>query len=79
MASQRFKITILCHTPTFIIITQGLKVHAMIHIGLAFVIVITMAIVVSHFGILDSPEDPISINKIIGASLVMVGADISTS
>jgi len=40
---------------------------------------IVMAIVVSHFGLLESPKDPISIKKIIGASFVILGAMISTS
>ena len=40
---------------------------------------IIMAIVVSHFGILETPKDPISMKKIIGASVVIVGAFISTS
>ncbi len=40
---------------------------------------ILMAIVVSHFGILESPKDPISMKKIIGASIVIIGAFISTS
>jgi bacterial/archaeal transporter family-2 protein len=40
---------------------------------------IIMAITVSHFGILESPKDPISMKKIIGASLVIMGAVVSTS
>ena len=40
---------------------------------------ITMAIAVSHFGILESPKDPISMKKLIGASFVIMGAVISTS
>jgi len=40
---------------------------------------IIMAIVVSHFGVLESPKDPISMKKIIGASIVIIGAFISTS
>jgi len=32
---------------------------------------IIMAMVVSHFGILESPKDPISIKKLIGAALVI--------
>ena len=40
---------------------------------------IIMAIVVSHFGILESPKDPISMKKLIGASIVIVGAFISTN
>ena len=40
---------------------------------------IIMAIVVRHFGILESPKDPISMKKVIGASIVVMGAFISTS
>jgi len=40
---------------------------------------IVTAIVISHFGILESVRDPISIKKAIGASLVVAGAVISTS
>jgi bacterial/archaeal transporter family-2 protein len=38
-----------------------------------------MAIVVSHFGILESPPDPISARKLAGAVLVIAGAMISVS
>jgi transporter family-2 protein len=40
---------------------------------------IVMAVVVSHFGILESPKDPINMKKLIGAGLVIMGAIISTS
>ena len=40
---------------------------------------IIMAVIVSHFGILESPHDPINMKKLIGASLVIMGAIISTS
>jgi transporter family-2 protein len=40
---------------------------------------ILMAIVISHFGILESPKDPISMKKLIGASIVLIGAFLSTS
>lgn len=40
---------------------------------------IVMAVAVSHFGLLESPKDPMSIKKLIGASLVIMGAIISTS
>jgi transporter family-2 protein len=40
---------------------------------------IMMAVIVSHFGILESPHDPINMKKLIGASLVIMGAIISTS
>ena len=39
---------------------------------------ILMAIVVSHFGLLESPKDPINLKKIIGAVLVLAGAIFST-
>ena len=39
---------------------------------------IIMAIVISHFGILESPKDPISMKKLIGAFVVIMGAFIST-
>ena len=38
-----------------------------------------MAIVVSHFGILESPPDPVSAKKLAGAVLVIAGAMISVS
>ena len=40
---------------------------------------IVMAIVVSHFGILESPQDPVSLKKILGAGLVIAGALLSTA
>lgn len=40
---------------------------------------ILMAVIVSHFGILESPKDPISMKKLIGAFVVIIGAFISTS
>ncbi len=55
------------------------------HIGARkfFILLITgqilMAIVVSHFGLLESPTDPINMKKIIGAVLVLTGAIFSTS
>ena len=39
---------------------------------------IVTSIVISHFGVLESPSDPISIKKMLGASLVIAGAIIST-
>ena len=39
---------------------------------------ILTAMVVSHFGWLTSPKDPISAAKIIGAALVILGAAFST-
>ena len=54
------------------------------HIGARkfFILLITgqilMAIVVSHFGFLESPQDPINMKKMIGAALVLTGAIFST-
>lgn len=54
------------------------------HIGARkfFILLITgqilMAMVVSHFGILESPKDPINLQKMIGAALVLAGAVFST-
>ena len=39
---------------------------------------ILMAIIVSHFGLLESPKDPINTRKMIGAILVLAGAIFST-
>ncbi len=39
---------------------------------------ILMAIIVSHFGILESPRDPITFKKILAAGLVIAGAFLST-
>ena len=39
---------------------------------------IAMAIIISHFGLLESPLDPINFKKVIGATLVIAGAIIST-
>jgi transporter family-2 protein len=39
---------------------------------------ILMAILVSHLGILESPRDPVTIKKLIGAALVIAGAALST-
>jgi transporter family-2 protein len=38
---------------------------------------ILMAIIVSHFGILESPQDPITLRKTLGAILVVAGAVLS--
>ena len=40
---------------------------------------IVMAMVVSHFGLLTSPQDPITLKKFIGASFVILGVIISTT
>ncbi|MEX1348993.1 MAG: DMT family transporter [Desulfobacterales bacterium] len=39
---------------------------------------VLMAIVVSHFGLLESPKDPVNMKKMIGAILVLTGAIFST-
>jgi uncharacterized membrane protein YdcZ (DUF606 family) len=39
---------------------------------------ILLAIAVSHFGILESPKDPINMKKMIGAILVLTGVIFST-
>jgi len=38
---------------------------------------VIMAIIISNFGLFESPKDPITIKKIIGASVLIVGAIIS--
>ena len=40
---------------------------------------ILMAVIVSHFGVLESPHDPINLKKILGATLVIAGAFLSAS
>jgi transporter family-2 protein len=40
---------------------------------------ILMALIVSHFGMLESPKDPVTIKKLAGAFVVICGAYISTS
>ena len=40
---------------------------------------ILMAVLVSHLGILESPKDPVTLKKLIGATLVITGAALSTS
>ena len=40
---------------------------------------ILMAIIVSHFGMLESPKDPVTIKKTVGALVVILGAYISTT
>lgn len=39
---------------------------------------IIMAMILSHFALLESPKDPLTIKKLIGASLMFVGALLST-
>ena len=38
---------------------------------------VIMAVIASHFGILESPKDPINLQKIAGAALLIVGAILS--
>jgi bacterial/archaeal transporter family-2 protein len=39
---------------------------------------IVMAMIVSHFGVLESPKDPVTIKKIVGAVFLFIGAIVST-
>ncbi|MBW1799964.1 MAG: DMT family transporter [Deltaproteobacteria bacterium] len=39
---------------------------------------ILMAMILSHFGALESPKDPVTLKKLAGAVLIVVGAGIST-
>ena len=38
-----------------------------------------MAMIVSHFGVLESPVDPINLKKVAGAALLILGAFVSVS
>ena len=40
---------------------------------------ILMAIAISHFGLLESPQDPVTVKKMAGALLVIAGAVLSFS
>jgi transporter family-2 protein len=40
---------------------------------------VVMAMVISHFGILESQKDPITFQKLIGAALLIVGAIVSVA
>ncbi len=40
---------------------------------------IQMAMAISHFGVLESPKDPITLKKIIGASLLVAGVSVSVN
>lgn len=40
---------------------------------------ILMAMIVSHFGVLESPPDPVNVKKVIGAGLLIMGAIVSVS
>jgi bacterial/archaeal transporter family-2 protein len=39
---------------------------------------IVMALTVSHFGLLDSPQDPITVKKAFGAILLLIGVTLAT-
>lgn len=39
---------------------------------------IVMALTVSHFGLLDSPQDPITLKKVFGAVLLLIGVTLAT-
>ena len=38
-----------------------------------------MAMIVSHFGVLTAPQDPITLQKMLGAGLILTGAVVSIS
>ena len=40
---------------------------------------LVMAMIVSHLGVLESPKDPITIKKLVGATLLFAGAVVSVS
>ena len=40
---------------------------------------IIMAMLVSHFGLLESPPDPITVKKVAGAALLVAGVAVSVS
>ena len=60
---------------TFLIPVLGARKLVILSIGGQ----ILMAMIVSHYGILESPEDPINLRKIVGASLLILGAIVSIS
>ena len=60
---------------TFLIPVIGARKLVILSIGGQ----ILMAMIVSHFGVLESPEDPINVKKIIGAVLLILGAIVSVS
>ena len=39
---------------------------------------VIMAVIISHFGLLESPKDPISLQKIIGVMLLIIGVFTTT-
>jgi transporter family-2 protein len=40
---------------------------------------VLVAIVVSHLGILESPKDPLTVRKLVGAALLLLGAVVSVA
>lgn len=38
---------------------------------------IVMAMIISHLGVLESPKDPITLRKIVGAALLVIGSFVS--
>jgi transporter family-2 protein len=38
---------------------------------------IVMAMIISHLGILESPKDPITLRKLVGAALLVIGSFVS--
>jgi len=40
---------------------------------------ILMAMAISHFGVLESPKDPLTLKKVIGASLLVAGVAVSVN
>ena len=60
---------------TFLIPKIGARQMSLLAIGGQ----ITMAMIVSHFGMLGTPEDPITLKKLIGAGLIFVGVVTTVS
>ncbi len=40
---------------------------------------LTMAMIISHMGVLEAPKDPVTVKKVIGATLLFAGAVVSIS
>ncbi len=40
---------------------------------------VLMAMVLSHFGALESPRDPVTVRKLVGAALLLLGAVVSVA
>ena len=60
---------------TFLIPQIGARQMSLLAIGGQ----ITMAMLVSHYGLLGTPEDPITLKKLIGAGLIFVGVVTTVS